>query len=659
MPTTHPWRHALATAVALATTGATGLALASIAVPSPAAAAPTTRYVANNGSNTNSDCIDRAAPCRTIQYAVDQADPGDTISIAPGTYPENVQIHVSLTLSGAGADTTISGDGASDPSIGVDGTASATPPDVAINAVNVSGNTSYVGIYVASANATITDSTVSDNDSHGVYLANSTATITNSTVSGNNATGAYVGDNSTATITDSIVSGNAAAGVLLAMLSAGPPKVAVHGSTIDGNVQGGVVVDAGHADINTTTLDGNTFAGFMVGGAGASGSLASSTVSNTKLSTGQMANLGAGMVVNSQASMSITNSTIDANSGQGILNASGTVTVKDSTIAGTTEGETGSAFPNGGVVVKAASGPASTKITGTILAGSPYLRACSGTMTDQGYNLASDDSCDLHGNGSTNNTSARLGPLTANGGPTKTMAPRATSPAVNAIPTGAATCVSGAKDQRGLARPQGSRCDIGAVELAARATPHLALAKTTIGYGHRVLARVSVPGAGDGAVTVSTTGFRHTAALRGGAVTVGLPASLAVGRHTVTATYDGTTRIVSSAPAHAALRVVKQKTRTTVKLAKKSVKAGGTATLRVKVRGRAGGAFPVGKVRVTLKVGHHKVTRKVALHKRDKGVLRVRVNTPRHRGSAKVIVQYSGDHHYTKSTSQPQTVQLR
>jgi len=56
---------------------------------------------------------------------------------------------------------------------------------------------------------------------------------------------------------------------------------------------------------------------------------------------------------------------------------------------------------------------------------------------------------------------AKLGPLQNNGGPTQTMAIPATSPAFNAIPQ--AMCPA-PFDQRGLPRPQGPRCDIGAFE---------------------------------------------------------------------------------------------------------------------------------------------------------------------------------------------------
>ena len=54
-----------------------------------------------------------------------------------------------------------------------------------------------------------------------------------------------------------------------------------------------------------------------------------------------------------------------------------------------------------------------------------------------------------------------LGPLADNGGPTQTHAVLPGSPAIDAIPAG--DCVV-ATDQRGIARPRDSGCDIGAFE---------------------------------------------------------------------------------------------------------------------------------------------------------------------------------------------------
>jgi hypothetical protein len=89
---------------------AVGVTACFIAVPlllamvAPVAAAGPDRYVGTTGSDT-SDCSNIATPCLTIQYAVGQADPNDTIHVAAGTYPElaagPLTINKTLTLVGA------------------------------------------------------------------------------------------------------------------------------------------------------------------------------------------------------------------------------------------------------------------------------------------------------------------------------------------------------------------------------------------------------------------------------------------------------------------------------------------------------------------------------------------------------------------------------
>jgi hypothetical protein len=72
------------------------------------------------------------------------------------------------------------------------------------------------------------------------------------------------------------------------------------------------------------------------------------------------------------------------------------------------------------------------------------------------------------------NTDPRLDPLglSDNGGPTKTIALQTTSPAVNAIPPSVNGCGTEINtDQRGVNRPQGPACDVGAFELVAQASP--------------------------------------------------------------------------------------------------------------------------------------------------------------------------------------------
>jgi hypothetical protein len=92
-----------------------------------------------------------------------------------------------------------------------------------------------------------------------------------------------------------------------------------------------------------------------------------------------------------------------------------------------------------------------------------------------GHNLAGDGSCHLTDPTDLPNADAMLGPLQHNGGPTETHALLPGSLAIDAIPLADCTWdddgdpgtaeVPLATDQRGVARPQGAGCDIGAVEV--------------------------------------------------------------------------------------------------------------------------------------------------------------------------------------------------
>jgi hypothetical protein len=107
-----------------------------------------------------------------------------------------------------------------------------------------------------------------------------------------------------------------------------------------------------------------------------------------------------------------------------------------------------------------------TTLQGTILAANTAATGpnCGGSVGTAGHNLISRTSgctftalpSDILHKG------AKLGTLGNHGGPTETIPLQPTSPAKNAISL-AACDVS--KDQRGVKRPQGPRCDIGAFEV--------------------------------------------------------------------------------------------------------------------------------------------------------------------------------------------------
>ena len=89
----------------------------------------------------------------------------------------------------------------------------------------------------------------------------------------------------------------------------------------------------------------------------------------------------------------------------------------------------------------------------------------SGEIESLGYNIENGEECGLASTGDLRGTDPEFSSaqLRNNGGETETFALEPTSPAVDAIPSSSPLCKG--TDQRGIARPQGAGCDIGAVEL--------------------------------------------------------------------------------------------------------------------------------------------------------------------------------------------------
>jgi len=88
---------------------------------------------------------------------------------------------------------------------------------------------------------------------------------------------------------------------------------------------------------------------------------------------------------------------------------------------------------------------------------------CIGTITSHGHNLDSDGSCGLTGPGDIPNGNTNLGGLALN--PPGTTATHELLPGSDAIDAVPVVDCSVATDQRGIGRPQGPACDIGAFEV--------------------------------------------------------------------------------------------------------------------------------------------------------------------------------------------------
>src|SRR5262249_34697399 len=114
-------------------------------------------------------------------------------------------------------------------------------------------------------------------------------------------------------------------------------------------------------------------------------------------------------------------------------------------------------------------GGATGSTKGSILAAVGILTgpACTSGhgLTSGGYNVATGTTCGLTPATHQQGFDPALNPLANSGGGALPFLPKAFSPAVDHSPTGTPSlCVTGSIDERHVARPAGSACDVGAVE---------------------------------------------------------------------------------------------------------------------------------------------------------------------------------------------------
>lgn len=336
------------------------------------------------------------------------------------------------------------------------------------------------------------------------------ATLVNTTVQGNFVTngdggGIYNNSLSALSLTDSQVISNTAPGKGGGLYNDGA-LVDLAGGKVSGNVAssfgGGIYTNSGIFTLTAGTVAGNSSSangGGIAGDGGAAVVLSRATVSDNSASFNGGGIWNAGVIT-------ATNTTIGLNSagiGGGISN-NGTAALTNATIGGN------NALSGGGGIYNADSLKLINVIVGDSSTGSDCVNLGS-IAAGSTNNLieSAGNACGL-ANGSNGNITGQdpaLGPLADNGGPTLTMSPAPTSPAIDAgLSFGAAvtgadaidaanavTCLE-PTDQRGVSAPQGGACDIGSVEVASESLA------VVVGY---FLAEETGENAGDAGVRIT------------------------------------------------------------------------------------------------------------------------------------------------------------
>lgn len=399
-------------------------------------------------------------------------------------HPGSGQINT-LTLNGLVIQHGNPGSGAEGGGILVDLTGRLTLNDSLVTNNAVTTCAGYCGGGIKSYGlAIINNSSITANQGGGVVNDGGLMTLTNIDISGNllgpgiaNLGGGFLQFNGGS------VTGNQGGGIFNKSSTAKP----LTALTVSGNSLGGGIHNDGLSAKSEIQLTGS----LVTGNGGASGagifnegSQAAAKISDVTVSGNISAANGGG--INNTGTLTLERSTLDHNqatAGGGIDHNGSTLTLTNVTLSQNSASDNGGGLYNRSsatllnvtVYANAASGPetggnlyndgdtASILLKNTIIAAAGAGGNCVnnlGMLTSQGYNLEDADLCDLHAVGDLINTDPQLGMLQNNGGPTQTHLPGEASLAID----GGTNVGCPPSDQRGVLRPVGAVCDIGAVE---------------------------------------------------------------------------------------------------------------------------------------------------------------------------------------------------
>lgn len=391
-----------------------------------------------------------------VSVAIEQLTVKNGSAPADSAFGERIGAGIRIQGTGTVNDVTLTGNDATNNGhgggIASDRDSGAAPvPTLTLNRVTATGNRAGLGAAVNErfgGTLTINDSTLRDNLAvQGTVTENGggDVVVNRTVISGTRepagppinslGAGAHETGGGSLTINDSVITDNEA------------------------DAGGGVSASGGGPiTITRSSIVGNRALGTAEGGGGIVNEASPFTITDSLIAGNTTGRTGGGIEHLTNDPITITNTTISGNqaaSGGGAINTDAAVSqfvLNNVTLQGnssTTGGGTIDALPAGDV-----------RLRNTIVSG-----GCAGTIASQGTNLDQTGGCGLNAAGDLKGVDPLLEALAGNGGPTQTHALKAGSPAIDA----GAGCA--AADQRGVARPQGPRCDIGAFERVPPAAP--------------------------------------------------------------------------------------------------------------------------------------------------------------------------------------------
>jgi hypothetical protein len=267
-----------------------------------ASAAAATRFVAPTGSDeAGNNCLSSADPCQTVQWGIEEAEAGDTVSIAAGTYRGEFQVDKELKLVGQGPSTLLEGEPTVQRPVYL-------RSDVRLENLRIrgglDGSTAKDAVYIGGTdtqvlfdNVTAEQAPAATEGTNAVYVSSGDAlTMKRSTVTGVGTTCLWV--SGSATVSESNIT-------VTPGVRGGEAVYAAEGATVD--LIGSAIADSGEkgnalvSDDGTVTATDSSFSGVK----GITASAGSVAITRDKLMASE-----AGLLLHEGATVSLRDSLI-------------------------------------------------------------------------------------------------------------------------------------------------------------------------------------------------------------------------------------------------------------------------------------------------------------------------------------------------------------